>query len=262
MWRNSKVRTPLMRSGPVAVWIFLALALAEAVFRDGKPAWTTWAFGAYFLVQGLTDAWRTRILSYFFLGLVLATGTWHSRVQWDPNWDFLSFKTYMLNVVVAVATLVIVWPTLRRQEKLDSNARRLLKLAAEQVSEVSDGFTSRPYSAGSVDQPRETLLGFARFVEGADVAKSVLQPSAVIVAFSTGVSPLKDQDLRETSYVSFGFDQTVGVHISQRDYGQYREQLKFDELCASLGNVFKRFLAYYEQGLENRILVELKAAGK
>jgi hypothetical protein len=202
------------------------------------------------------------LFSYFFLGLVLATGTWHSRVQWSDTWSFLSIKTYMLNIVVAIATLVIVWPTLYRQEKLDSSARRLLRLAAEQVNETTDGFTSRPYSAGTVDQSRDTLLGFARFVEGKNVAQSVLQPGAVNLAFSTGVSPLKDRDLREASYVSFGFDGNVSVHISQHDYGQYREQLKFDQLCASLGNVLKRFLEYYRAGLESRILVELKAAGR
>ena len=50
------------------------------------------------------------------------------------------------------------------------------------------------------------------------------------------------------------------VSISEYDYRQYRKKFNFDQLCASVGDIFKRFLEYYEDGNEDRIITELKIA--
>ena len=75
--------------------------------------------------------------------------------------------------------------------------------------------------------------------------------------FSLTASPLTKPPLNKVSYVSFDADGNIAVQISKADYKQYKEQLTFDQLCAALADLFKRFLEYYRDGKENRILTEL-----
>ena len=53
----------------------------------------------------------------------------------------------------------------------------------------------------------------------------------------------------------------VAVRIAEKDYRKYREELTFDELCASLGDLFKQFLSWYRDGSEDKIFKLLKSAG-
>ncbi len=80
-----------------------------------------------------------------------------------------------------------------------------------------------------------------------------------MLIFSMGISPLSNPSLQKVSYVSFNSEGKISVHISEHDFKRYKEQLTFDQLCASLGDVFKRFLEYYKKGNEARIGIELKS---
>jgi len=42
-------------------------------------------------------------------------------------------------------------------------------------------------------------------------------------------------DYAGRTWVSIGFDGNVAVNLSQEDYLDYRQDLSFDQLCASLG---------------------------
>ena len=59
------------------------------------------------------------------------------------------------------------------------------------------------------------------------------------------------------SYVAFNYDGTVAVNIARKDYQKYKEEYTFDELCHALGDLFRRFLEYYRDGKEEKILEEL-----
>jgi hypothetical protein len=52
----------------------------------------------------------------------------------------------------------------------------------------------------------------------------------------------------------------LSVSISREDYHMYKKAYSFDQLCASLGSVFDRFLKYYKEGSQERIINELRAA--
>ena len=62
------------------------------------------------------------------------------------------------------------------------------------------------------------------------------------------------------SYVVLNYDGRMEVKISAKDYQEYNPKFSFDRLCGSMSDVFRRFLEYYRQGLENRIVTELKGA--
>jgi len=259
MTGRSKLRGPIGRIGPYAVAVFLSLAMIEAIIT-GEPPYSAFLFGCFFIGLGIYEFQRTKLLTYLILGLLWGTGTWHGIARFSVS--FLSLQTYIPHVIVGFGALALSWPVLFGNEKLESNARRLFNLAAENVNEALNGFTDRPYSTSNAEYTRDEIRGFARFLGGEKIVKSTVHRDAVIIAFSMGISPLTDPDLQRISYVSFGNEGNVSVHISEYDYKRFREELTFDQLCASLGDVFIRFLEHYKKGLENRISVELKSGAK
>lgn len=259
MISQSKLRGPVGRIGPYAVAVFLSAGLIEGIFTF-EPLYSAIAFGLFFIIFGIFEFHRTKLITYLILGLLWGTGTWHSLVQFVDF--FLSLKTYIVHVIVSFVALILAWSVFYGNEKLESNARRLFNLAAEHVHEAFNGFTDRPYSASKFEYTRDEILGFARFLGGKKIVKSIIQEKVVILAFSMGISPLKEPDLQLISYVSFDNEGNISVHISEYDYKRFKEELTFDHLCASLGDVFKRFLEYYKKGSESRIIVELKSGAK
>jgi hypothetical protein len=61
-------------------------------------------------------------------------------------------------------------------------------------------------------------------------------------------------DFRDASWVNLDVDGEVSVHISQKDYLDYREPLAFDPLCTSLGQLFIDFFDQYNRGEGVRIV--------
>ncbi len=259
MISRSKLRGPIGRIGPYAIAVFLSLAMIESIIT-GKPPYSAFAFGCFFVVFGIIEYQRTKLMTYLILGLLWGTGTWHSMAHYFVS--FLSLTTYIPHVIVGYGALFFTWSIIYGHEKLESNARRLFNLAAEHVHEALNGFTDRPYSACKAEYSKDEVRGFARFMGGQKIVKSIIQKEAIILAFSMGISPLKEPDLQQISYVSFDNEGNVSVHISAYDYNRFKEELTFDHLCASMGDIFIRFLEYYNKGLESRIIVELKSGAK
>ena len=180
---RSKLRGPIGRIGPYAVAVFISLASIEAIIT-GKPPYSAYAFGCFFFVLGIYEYQRTKLFTYLLLGLLWGTGTWHSMARFSVS--FLSLETYIPHVIVAFGALALTWPVLFGNEKLESNARRLFNLAAEHVHEALNGFTDRPYSAPNAEYTRDEITGFARFLGGGKIVKSIVQQEVVIVAFLWG----------------------------------------------------------------------------
>lgn len=259
MIKRSKLRGPIGRIGPYAVAVFLVLGMIESIATRNVP-YSAFVFGCFFIVMGVIEYSRTKLITYLVLGLLWGTGTWHSIARFLVS--FLSVETYISHVIVSFGALAMTWPVLFGNEKLESNARKLFNLAAEHVHETLNGFTDRPFSAAKTEYERDEITGFARFLGGERIVKSIIQQEVVILAFSMGISPIKEPDLQRLSYVRFDSDGNVSVHISEYDYKRFKEELTFDQLCASLGDVFIGFLENYKKGMDSRIIVELKSVAK
>ncbi|MBN1199895.1 MAG: hypothetical protein JXA23_11130, partial [Bacteroidales bacterium] len=133
-------------------------------------------------------------------------------------------------------------------------------LAGERIVETADGFTDRPFSSGEINATREELLGFSRFMEGKYITRVFHADQAIHFTFSLNRSLLTVSNPREVSHVFIMENGSLSVFITEADYRQYRKTYNFNHLCESLGAVFKRFFEYYRQGLEGRIVMELKAS--
>jgi len=263
MFKQTKLKGPLGRKIPFAILIIFICIFTE-LYITGYTFYSIWGFGAFFIILGIIDFYRTKLYTYLIIYFLAGTATWHSianlpQLHGVENSTIFSKETYVIHVIFNIIFIAFNWSTLYSHEKLEANTRRLFKLASELIFEISNGFTSRPYSAGTAEYSREEILGFARLLSGKNIVRTIVKKGSVILTFSMGISPLKYPDIKKISYVSFDYEGNISVHISKYDYKRYKETLKFNELCDSLGNVFKRFLTYYQNGNDDRIITELKS---
>ncbi|MFC1916924.1 hypothetical protein ACFLX1_02205, partial [Chloroflexota bacterium] len=68
-------------------------------------------------------------------------------------------------------------------------------------------------------------------------------------------------DYTDETWVAFDFNGDVSVNISHRDYLNYNEELSFDQLCESLGNLFIEFIGMFQRGEGTRIIDRMNATG-
>lgn len=143
--------------------------------------------------------------------------------------------------------------------KYQMNYRKILELAAQQVKSTTNGFTSRPLPAGSAQFTMDGLVGFAKFMKKNHVVRPYFEENRVLFI-------VKDMhqiwfgapDLKKDTYISFDFDGAMAVNIAKGDYQQFKEELTFDQLCAALGGVFRKFLHYFEIRETDKIVSSIK----
>ena len=255
MENSNKLKWPEGWYVPIIIFLFLFAIVFEATMTK-RIGYTAWAFGAFFIMWGIYDYYRTRVAIFLWIGLLFGTGTWHALLAFEQVKPF-SYATYVVHLVAVIFLFVFNWPALRSQRRLGKYAKLIFRQASENVYGNAEGFTNRPFNAGDINIDNKVIQGFAHFLNGKQIAKVVRQKDRILLAFSLGISPQSNPDMEKLSYVSFSKDGQMSVHVCSYDYNRYRRQLTFDQLCAALADLFKRFLNYYQEGKEDRILVEL-----
>ena len=266
---RSKIKMSVGWIYPIGILTSYLIAIIEWVIRNylqqkgyetGQvPYFTFLLVGLFFVALGILQWFRYRNWIYPVLGILMGIAT--SQASFAIQGHFETLKvTYFLNFFIIVLFIIVNWSSFYGHERFELNSRRLFRLAAERLYETSDGFTGRPYSAGKINITKDELLGFVRFLHGNYIVRPFYLEETVSITFSMNTSLLVIHDPSEVSQVILGHDGTVVVKITEKDYRDYRERLSFDQLCASMANVFMRFLDYYQKGLESRIVTELKSA--
>jgi hypothetical protein len=167
--------------------------------------------------------------------------------------------TYFISFIIIILFIIINWKSFYNHERFETNSRRLFRLASERIYKTDNGYTERPYSGGKTDCTKDELLGFVRFLHGNYIIRPFYYESYVCLSFSMNKSLVVIHEGKEVSHIIFGYDGSITVKVSDKDYMDYRERLSFDQLCASFTDIFVRFLDYYKKGLESRIIIELKS---
>ena len=143
--------------------------------------------------------------------------------------------------------------------RLQWRGREVFEMAAEPIEEVENGYTSRPRPVGKVDYGAQQISKFTQFCSRHLIALPYITSkniTLVIVKNSEEFPRLLglSGDYRDATWVNFDMDGEVSVHISQKDYLDYREPLAFDQLCTSLGQVFIDFIELYNKGEGIRVI--------
>ena len=269
MLYKSKLKGSFGRIYPIAMIIVYILSMIEIYIRWNLnnsgydlfliPAVSMTIAGLFFIVMGFIQLFKYRLWVNVLIGLLFGIGCILAIFVFSYDFPFIKI-IYIINALLIVLLIIIRWPTLSGQERFEAMARRLFKLASELITETSNGFTERPYSAGKMNISKKDLEGFARFVNGKFIARSFHNDSIVYLVFSMNRSVLTVNEPTEVSYISIDQEGNISVRISQQDYHQYKATFNFDQLCETMARVFTRFIEYYKDGNENRIITELKTA--
>jgi hypothetical protein len=173
-------------------------------------------------------------------------------------------KEWLIAWITGIIFFGVLIVYLAATKKIKWRGREIFELAAETVEEAGNGYTPRPRPVGKVEFSKQELLAFARFCARNLIAVIYLSPrQATFVPIKMGdeYSFLfrSTGSQQEQTWISFDFDGEASVHISQKDYLDYKEPLAFDKLCESLGQLFIEFAGMHQRGEGVRIIDRLDA---
>ncbi len=142
-------------------------------------------------------------------------------------------------------------------KKIKPRYRQVLELAAKPIDGTADGFTPRPFSVGHASYSKEEIVGFARYLTKKLVAINYFEKDSIFLVIQTSELSyirLLKPSIQNQTYVCFDYSGKVTVNIAKKDYKKYKQELTFDQLCESLGNLFKSFLDHYKKGETEKII--------
>lgn len=138
----------------------------------------------------------------------------------------------------------------------------ILELAARPVDESDDGFSPRPFPAGEARYAKGEVIGFAKFLLKHVIAYPYFEENRVTLVVPQNMFShllFLKRSYQKDTYISFDFNGNVSVHIAKKDYQKYKEELTFDRLCDSFGNLFREFLELYQRSESSKIIDRLNA---
>ena len=248
------------------ILLLLEFELRSTLIRGGSEVWkvpyiTIILVALMFMTLGIIQWFRYRNWIYpvlgFLLGLTTAQISFIFPGYSNPGiWKL----TYFTSFILVILFILINWRSFYSHERFEINSRRLFRLASERIYRIDDGYTTRPFSGGKIDCTRDELLGFVRFLHANYIIRPFYYENYVCLSFSMNTSLVVIHEGKEVSHLIIGNDGSVTLKVSDKDYRDYRERLSFDQLCTSLADIFIRFFKYYKEGLESRIMIELKSA--
>jgi len=169
----------------------------------------------------------------------------------------MKYDHFIKPLAIVLVPLGLLTLFVRFSKIVMPHCRQILELAARPVVEMNDGFTPRPFPAGSVNYTREEILGFAKYLGKQLIAINYLDEDRVflvIEANEMNLIKLRKPDFQRETYISVDFSGNVSVNIAKKDYNKYKDELTFDQLCTSLADLFKTFLYHYVNGEPHKIM--------
>lgn len=267
MYQRRKLKADFSITGLLPAIVALSIFILTVIFWNFETGIRV--LGVMFLLYSLFQfyAWsKVRNLPYFisssymlsvaiFLFLAPVSGDEIAKHQFTAINKFLTFTSVFL-------LLWLVYLMLSR--KIKWKGREIFELAAMTVQDSTNGFTERPRPAGTINYTRKDLIAFSTFLRKNLIAMPWLEEDKVVfVPVKMGqefaVLYTLRPDYTDKTWISFDFKGNVSVYISKKDYLEYVEELSFDQLCESMGNLFKEFLELFMKGEEVRIISRLDA---
>jgi hypothetical protein len=241
----------------ILVLFLLTVVLVYIAITKGPEAgWIGWGLVvAYFAPFTFLDLLQTKNYFHLFpLSFQLLAPTFSLIILFYggfyANREILTFLIFCLFGVGISGMYMIL------TRKLKWRYREILELAALPIKDTLNGFTGRPHATGKVDVTNEELKSFSNFIAKNMIAIPYQKDSTTIFLLAMKLKHKLGipDDYSKYSYVSYDFDGNISVNISKNDYLKYEDQLTFDQLCESLGQLFIEFLELYKKGEGVRII--------
>jgi len=159
---------------------------------------------------------------------------------------------FLLGVLVFGICTLYVFVT----KKIKSRDREILELAAKPVNETNDGFTPRPYVSGQIEFSQNEINLFSNFLLKHLIALPYREENKMVLLLEYSSLHLLflKWNYSGFTHITFQNDGTIVVYISKKSYLRYKDELTFDQLCESLGDLFKGFFDLFKNGNEHEII--------
>jgi hypothetical protein len=235
----------------VVILIFCQIFFGKVVFYYVLCVMPFLAALAHFVSFLKTRNWGHFIPMLFYVFIVL--------VFFPP----LAFEKQTRIIFAACAIVLFIGEIIvLKSKRINWRHREILELAAYPVEESGDGFTPRAFPAGGASYTKEEIIRFSKFMIKHVIAYPFIEEKRVVLVIPENMflyMLLLKRRYKKDTYVTFDFDGNVAVTIAKKDYQKYKEELTFDRLCASLGNLFIEFLGLYQIGKGREIIEKLNA---
>jgi hypothetical protein len=233
----------------ILVLFLLSIPLIYITIVSGpQAAWVAWGFVVfYFAPFTLLDLIRTKNYYHIFpllfqllaplLALIVLIG------------GFYEYRHIIIPLIFCIIAVGITGMYFILTRKIKWRYREVLELAAVPVKDTLNGFTDRPHTTGKADYTEDELKQFTIFISKNMIAIPYRQKNTVVFLLAMKLIHKLGMptDFSKYSYVSFDSDGNVSVNISKNDYLKYKDQLTFDQLCESLGQLFIEFLELFKK---------------
>jgi len=166
--------------------------------------------------------------------------------------------------LVGMYALGLVVAYLGFNRKLKWRGQEVFELAAMPVEDTGDSFTARPRPTGQVPISKTEMIRFVDLITTNLIAFAFREDNRIVfvltlpgydIPYLLGIK----KDYLEDTWVAIDYDGNVSVNITQEDYLLFKQDLDFDQLCQSLGNVFIEFLELSKNGQESQIIDRMNA---
>jgi hypothetical protein len=207
---------------------------------------------------------KTRSTTYLISGIYLTVfgcTLWTIQFQYagNPSQVFQPI-TRFFGIWMVVFWIWLLY--LMATRKIKWKGMEVLELAAQGVDPSEDTYTERPLPVRKIDASKDEILSFAAFLSKNQICMSYhdddkiyLVPITMKASMYLVIHP--EFNVIEKTWVSFTYSGEVSVHISKQTYLAYRENLTFDHLCNSMGNLFIEFFELYRKGEGVRVIDKL-----
>ncbi len=244
-----------------AFFTLIVFAVAGVMFGRNGVAWTGTVIFMMFAVFAYLAFWRTMATGYLASAVFLTLVALAMASIPGSLFGMRDRSLYRLFEVLKFPCIAwMIYLVLKRKAKW--RGRDVLELAAAPVDNLGNGFTERPMPAGRVDFSKREILEFADFCRRNLIALPYLEKDRVFLVLirmgrEFGHLWNPGRDISADTWVCFDFEGNMSVNISRADYFEYREDLAFDRLCESLGDLFVEFIGLYRGRSAVRIIDRL-----
>ena len=170
--------------------------------------------------------------------------------------------TPLFLVIMYILMLVVGYLTINR--KLRWRGEEVFELAAMPVEDIGDSFSARPRPAGNVPVSKTEMIRFVEFMTRNLIAFAFREENRVIFVPTLPGNDLPyllgiKKDYLNDTWVAIDYEGNITVNITEEDYLLFKMDLDFDQLCQSLGDLFREFLELSKQGQDSRIIDRMNA---
>ena len=247
-----------------ALFSLIAGACVAVLFGPAAGIKTIGVIVLIYATFGLIAAIRTSALCYrvstvylYCMGLYVIFIEFR---EFHHKQFYLTPEAKFMLIWVAVFMLWAIYLLVTKRAKW--RGRDIMEAAAENVDTGEFSYTPRPRPAGKLESGKEELLSFAGYLKKNLVVMPYYNNDKVLLVpvkmgEEYGVLYGPNSRCWDRTWISIDFNGNISVNISKDYYLDYQENLSFDQLCESLGNLFIRFYEYYKKGEEIRIIDHL-----